>query len=280
METVKGTPYFCQTKNKLKQYPYLDRDLECEILIIGGGIDGAIAGYFLSKKHDVVLVDKNKIGFGCTSCATALLEYQLDEMASDLMAYLTESEIVSIYEMGLKSKEELKKLAHEFGNDCQFALRPTFLYTDSDLDSQNVIDEFNFRKKNGFNCQLITKTNNPFPFKVSAGIYCEDGGCEFNPYIFTKLLVEHFKNQKNIFEHTTIEKIFSNLNGDLIAKTNYGYEIKCKKIILATGFNWQAIDKDNLCDRFVSNVTSKPNCFSFSAKSVASLTGFCNGAVA
>lgn len=27
MEYVKGSPYFCQTKTKLRQYPYLDKKL-------------------------------------------------------------------------------------------------------------------------------------------------------------------------------------------------------------------------------------------------------------
>lgn len=30
MEYVKGSPYFCQTKTKLRQYPYLDKKLNCE----------------------------------------------------------------------------------------------------------------------------------------------------------------------------------------------------------------------------------------------------------
>ena len=50
MEYVKGSPYFCDTQKRLKQYPYLDKDESCEILIIGGGIDGAIANFYLSKK--------------------------------------------------------------------------------------------------------------------------------------------------------------------------------------------------------------------------------------
>ena len=42
MEYVKGVPYFCSTKEKIKPYPYLNKNISCDILIIGGGIDGAI----------------------------------------------------------------------------------------------------------------------------------------------------------------------------------------------------------------------------------------------
>ena len=60
METVKGVPFFTQAQERLKQYPYVDKNLECEILIIGGGIDGAIANFYLSKNHNVVLAHSRK----------------------------------------------------------------------------------------------------------------------------------------------------------------------------------------------------------------------------
>ena len=259
METVKGVPFFTQAQERLKQYPYVDKDLECEILIIGGGIDGAIANFYLSKNHDVVLVDKSKIGFGCTSCATALLEYQLDEFASDLLPCLTENEIVKIYQMGIDSIQKIKDFVRIYGNKCHFFERPTFLYTDNNFSSPPVTQEFNFRRKNGFDCELITETNNPFPFKVASGIFCEHGGCEFNPYLFTKQMIENSKNQKGIFENTKIEKIEKCGDGNFIAHTNFGNVIKCQKIIIATGFNWEVIDENDLCERFVSySIVTKP----------------------
>ena len=83
MEYIKGKPYFCFGKNKIKQYNYLKKDLNCDILIIGGGVDGAVANFYLSQKYDVALVDKGRLGYACTDCATALLEYQFDECEKD-----------------------------------------------------------------------------------------------------------------------------------------------------------------------------------------------------
>lgn len=65
-----------------------------DLLIIGGGIDGAIANFYLSQKYDVVLVDKGRLGLGCTSCATALLEYQPDDFAGDLLEVMSADDIV------------------------------------------------------------------------------------------------------------------------------------------------------------------------------------------
>ena len=61
----------------------MKKDLNCDILIIGGGVDGAVANFYLSQKYDVALVDKGRLGYACTDCATALLEYQFDECEKD-----------------------------------------------------------------------------------------------------------------------------------------------------------------------------------------------------
>lgn len=251
MEYTKGTPYFCNTENKIKQYPYLNKNITCEILIIGGGIDGAITNYYLSQNHNVVLVDKSRLGFGCTSCATALLEYQLDDFAEDLLSELSVKQIVEVYKMGLNSISKISEFISRHGNKCEFSLRPTLMFSDSLLMANSIKKEYEFRKKHKFKCKLFNEQNNPFPFSFKAGLYCEDGGCEFNPYLFTKQMIECSKNQNEIYENTEIDCV-EEINNSLVAKTSFGNAINCKKIIYATGFNWESINKENLCKRYIS----------------------------
>ena len=269
MEYVKGKPYFSDTEDKIKQYKYLDKNLKCELLIIGGGIDGAIANYYLSQKYDTALVDKGRLGRSCTACATALLEYQLDDFASDLTDFLSEDEIVTAYKMGLDSITEIENFINEFGNKCEFAKRPTLLYTNSIFTMDKIKEEFEFRKKHDFKCKLITAENNPFPFPVKAGILAEDGGCEFNPYLFTKQMIENSKNQNKIFENTKIDKLTKTKNG-FVAETNFGEKITAEKIIIATGFNWEVLDAHDLCERFITYtiVTSPVENFSWKDKAL------------
>ena len=258
MDYVKGRPFFCIDTNILKSFPYLDKDVESDILIIGCGIDGAIANFYLSQNFDVITVDSSKIGFCCTSCATALLEYQLDDFAEDLKEFMSESEIVDAYKMGLYAIEKIEGFVKEFENYCNFAKRPSLMYTPNIFNSKKLEKEFDFRVKNRFNCELITKENNPFPFKIKTGIFCQDGGAELDPYLFTKQLIENSKNQDKIFENTKIKEIEKTSNG-FLAKTHFGPTIKCKKIIIATGFNWEVINKTNLCERTITySLVTKP----------------------
>ena len=258
MEYIKGKPYFCISESQIKQYPYLKKDLNCEILIIGGGIDGAILNFYLSQKHDVVLVDKGRLGYACTSCATALLEYQLDEFAKDLQKYLTEEEIVLAYQMGLDAIKKTEKFIKKYGNHCEFAKKPTFLFTNSIFSVKAMQEEFKFRTNHGFECKLYDNANNPFPFPIKCGIYCENGGCEFNPYLFEKQMIENSPNQDKIYENTHITQLIKQKKGYL-AITNFGEKNCCKKVVIATGFNWEVLNKDDLCDRFVTySIVTEP----------------------
>lgn len=251
MQYVKGVPYFCQNVEYLKQYNYLTSDIKCDILIVGGGICGAILNYYLSQKYDVVLIDKGRIGQNCTSCATAILEYQLDDFYDDLKQELTKQEIIEIYKMGQNSINKIEKFVKKYGNHCDFAKRPSFLFSQNAQDNNKMKKEFTLRKNYGFDCKLITRTDNPFPFPISSGIYDKNGGAELNPYLFCKQLIENSKNQNRIYENTSFDNFLTEKNGFCVT-TCYNHKIYANKIILATGFNMELFQDENLMQRFVT----------------------------
>ena len=256
-EYVKGDPFFCQFE-KLKKYPYLNTNIETDILIIGGGIVGAITNFYLSKDFDVTLVDKSRFGFGCTSCATVLLEYQLDDYAENLLKYISEEQIVQTYKMGLFSIEKIEQFIKEHGNHCHFHKRPSFLYTKNFFGKGAIEKEYDFRIKHGFKAKLYDKTNNPFSFDFQSGLFCEDGGAEFNPYLFAKQMIENSTNQNKLFENTEISTITKTEKG-FTASTSFHEKIFCKKIIFATGYNFELFKNPSLCTRNVSyTIVTKP----------------------
>ncbi len=250
MEFLSGERYFYSINKKLKKYSYLNKNINCDILIIGGGINGAILNYHLSKKYDVVLVEKSRIGANLTSMATALLEYQLDSFKTDLESNLTTDEIVSCYKLGLNSIDKIEKIVKKLKNTCHFNKRPTLIFSNSEKDKKEMYEEYLFRKNNGFDCEFITKENNPFNFELNSGILCNNGGAEFDPYLFTKMMIQNSNNQNRIFENTEIIEINKCTNG-YICKCKYGETIFCREVILATGFDF-GLTNANICTRFIS----------------------------
>ena len=65
----------------------LNKDIDCDILVIGGGIAGLSTSYFLKdSKKKIVLIDKDKIGHGVTSHNTGKLTYMQELVYSKIEA--------------------------------------------------------------------------------------------------------------------------------------------------------------------------------------------------
>ena len=65
----------------IKVYPYLNKDVETDVIVIGGGISGAITSFFLAKEgFSVVVLEKNIIGYNNTSLSCGTLSDFIDDM--------------------------------------------------------------------------------------------------------------------------------------------------------------------------------------------------------
>lgn len=104
------------------------------------------------------------------------------------------------------------------------------------ISKKAVEKEHRFRKQNGFDSILFTKQNNPYSFPIQAGLFSHNGGAEFNPYLFTKQMIDSSKNQNKIFENTEIIHV-ENTEEKIVATSAFGEKIYCDKIIYATGFD-------------------------------------------
>ena len=60
MQYVKGEPFFNRVNKVTRQYKYLTEDIDTEVIIIGGGVTGAILSYYFSKKDISNVVVKKK----------------------------------------------------------------------------------------------------------------------------------------------------------------------------------------------------------------------------
>lgn len=63
----------------IRAFPPLEKDLRCDVLVVGGGITGSLIADELSRHgHDVALIEQRDIGWGSTAASTALLQYEID----------------------------------------------------------------------------------------------------------------------------------------------------------------------------------------------------------
>ena len=67
----------------------IEADTRCDIAIVGGGITGAlVAEHLTAMGRDVVLIDREREGFGSTAASTAMLQWEIDLRLSELSGAL------------------------------------------------------------------------------------------------------------------------------------------------------------------------------------------------
>lgn len=259
-EYVKGIPLFTSINNIDTQYNYLTSNIETDVLIIGGGVTGAILGYYFSKNNiNSTLIEKSRIAHCSTSVTTSLLQYELDSTFADLKNIIGFENTKTAYKLGKLAVEEVKNFISTYGNNCDYYERDTLFYSNKALDKKLIDEEFSYRKDIGFDVELINSYNSPFTFPLKYGVLGKNGGCELDPYKFTCELLKVSKDLGlNIYENTKAIKI--NYFDDFIEViTNYNIKIKCKKLIVATGYNTDLFTKRNFATKFNTfNIVTSP----------------------
>ena len=90
-------------------------------------------------------------------------------------------------------------------------------------------------------------------------MYSNKGGAQLNPYKYAhQLLNVSWSNGLKVYENTEVISI-SYLPDGVEVITNYGYKIKGKKVIIATGYNTERFTKRNIGVKTVTyNIATKP----------------------
>jgi glycine/D-amino acid oxidase-like deaminating enzyme len=260
IQYVQGDCIFTRTNKLIKQYEYLTEDIDTEVIIVGGGVTGAILGYYFTKNNiNAVILEKSRIAHGSTSITTSLLQYELDSNAMELKAYTSLNNIIRSYELGIKALDEIEEFVNEYGNTCDFKRVDGFLYTAKDLEKKELEEEYKFRREAGFPVEFIDKYNNPFSFDVKAGVLSKGGGAQFDPYRFTHALLKvSCEKELRVFENTEVVAAQYSEQG-VTVETIYGHKVKGKIVIAATGYNTELFTKRNFGIKTTTfNIATKP----------------------
>ena len=269
LQNVYGDPIFTKINKHKKQYEYLTKDIDTEVIIVGGGVTGSIVGYYFSKANiGAVILEKERIAHGSTSITTSLLQYELDSNARELEEYTTLDNVITSYKLGLKALDEIEQFIKEYGNKCKYEKKDTLLYTSKEFEVKEMKEEYEIRKNAGIDVKYISEENNPFSLDLKAGVYGVNAGAQLDPYEYTHQLLDVSCNMGlKVYENTEVMEIaYGKDEVEII--TSFGYKVKAKKVIIATGYNTQRFTKRNFG---VKTVT-----YNIATKSVKSFDGWFN----
>lgn len=207
----------------MHKYKTLDKNIFCDILIIGGGITGINTLYELKDK-DVILVEKNTIGCGITARSSAKITFLQENIYSKINDL---NKAKMYYEC---NKEAINTLVNRINKEhisCDLEKVESYLYTKDIKNIDKIKKEQKILESFGESFSVSNILPNKMFVNYSIGV---DNTYVFHPLKYINELTYKLKNK--IYEHTNIIKIKS-VNGIYNCYTNNNHIIKAKTVILA-----------------------------------------------
>lgn len=79
MDLTSNEPFWLVKNGLLNSFPSVKSDIKTEILIVGGGITGALMAHkCIEEGYETTLVDRREVANGSTSATTSMLQYEID----------------------------------------------------------------------------------------------------------------------------------------------------------------------------------------------------------
>jgi len=240
-----GNPAWPHTLKPAPEYPVLDQDLDCDFLIVGGGMSGAMLAYKLAERREgIVLIDKRNIGGGSTSANTGLLQNSNDKSLASMIHTFGQDIGVAFYKSCERSIRQIREICAKLSPELEFVPRSSLYFASSEEDVQVLQEEYRTLKQYDFQVEYWDKqkVETHMPFTKPAALYTY-GDAEVNPYRLVHALVESASGHgAKIFEHT--EAVHFEYGEHGVTCYANGRKIRANKVIFSMGYETQELKKD------------------------------------
>lgn len=240
MDLKSGYPWWAVRNGLLHAFPPLQQDLQCDVLVVGGGVTGAlIADELCGHGHDVTVIEQRDIGWGSTSASTALLQYEIDTHLLELAEQYGADAATLAYRACAEALPALRDAARGLrGVDFQ---RMDSLYLASrSRDVPRLMAEGDARRRAGLDARWQTPQRLREHFGVDAGgALLTRQAARVDPYALTYGLLQRLQRRGcGVYDRTVLEALQPGPRG-VTARTATGAVIKARHVVLAMGYATQ-----------------------------------------
>ncbi|HCX56793.1 MAG TPA: FAD-dependent oxidoreductase [Sphingobacterium sp.] len=251
MDLKSNEPFWLVKNGLLNTYPSLQKDISCDVLIVGGGITGAlIAHQCMADGKKCVLIDKREIVNGSSAATTSMLQYEIDIPLYRLKELIGIQGAIASYRACGEAIDKLGRLAKKIRSKAGFRSKQSLYYAAKKKDIAWLKVEFEARQEAGFDVKWLTERDirERYAMCGAYGGILSDLGASIDAFCFThELLAYNVNRGLSIFDKTALEKVFYK-SGYNSAITSTGAKIKAEKIIYCTGYETTNLISEKFVD--------------------------------
>lgn len=241
MDLTSNFAYWPIQNGLIRAYPALDEDMDCDVVVIGAGITGALVAYHLAEAGiKTIVLDRRHVGWGSTSATTALLQYEIDTPLSELVEMVGEDHAARSYKVCLKSIHKIGRLAHKLDELCGFERKKSLYLASNKRAVKELKAEHAIRNKHGIRVDWLDPHHLSTQFGLThpAALLSHDAA-QIDAYRFTHQLLHKASGLgAQVFDRTTVTK-FDQMDSAVHLSTDRNCTVRTKKVVFATGYESQ-----------------------------------------
>ncbi len=223
----------------------LTKDINSEVVVIGGGYTGLLCAINLIENHNlgVILVEAGKIGWGASSRNAGFNCLPPSKMSfTKMQSIYGKEETKKFFKNSVEGSNYTKDIIKEYNIDCDVTGDNNFVVAHHKSKFEQIKEQAEIYKSEfGIETKIYSKEEfNEIGHGGTEqyGAFSYKPGFAINPLKFVNGITNYALSKKlKIFEHTKVDKIEKE-NGSYILRTMEG-SIRSKKIVVATNGFYQ-----------------------------------------
>jgi glycine/D-amino acid oxidase-like deaminating enzyme/nitrite reductase/ring-hydroxylating ferredoxin subunit len=223
-------PYWTDSAS-LPTFARIERDVDVDVVVVGGGITGLTTAYLLvSAGHSVALLERERCAQVDTGHTSAHLTMVTDVRLTELARRFGRTHAQAVWDAGLAAIAQIDAVVREYEIDCAFEWVNGYLHAPNGEASRDQADALNedaaLASDLGFDATFVSDV----PVVGGPGIRFDDQA-RFHPRKYLAGLAKAVRAKGGeIFEHSSADEFCAE---PLSVKAN-GRTVLCKDIVIAT----------------------------------------------
>jgi glycine/D-amino acid oxidase-like deaminating enzyme/nitrite reductase/ring-hydroxylating ferredoxin subunit len=230
MNALDTTSYWIDSA-PLPRYGQLDRNLDVDVAVIGGGITGITTAYLLKQSgKKVALLDRRRLASVDTGHTTAHVTFVTDLPLTELEKNFGRDHARAVWDAGRAALCQISSTVESERIDCDFAWINAYLHTaiegTGDLNADDLRKEAELASALGFEARFMERV----PFMNRPGVEFE-GQALFHPRKYLRALVESIPGDgSHVFENTNADEVEDKPHAVVAGR----HRIGCDYVVVAT----------------------------------------------
>jgi glycine/D-amino acid oxidase-like deaminating enzyme/nitrite reductase/ring-hydroxylating ferredoxin subunit len=199
---VKNIPLWFESVS-IQRFPRLASNVTVDIVVVGAGITGVTAAYFLKQTGlTVALVERERVASIDTGHTTAHLTYVTDVDLQNLARTFGKNHAQAAWDAGAAAIDEIERIVGENGIECEFTRVPAYMHVCegdfSKRETSSLKKEADIAAKLGFDATYL----NAIPYFNLPGVRFANQA-KFHPRKYLRSLVKEIPGKgSHVFENS------------------------------------------------------------------------------